>query len=369
MPSTQTPSSLMKAPSSQGLPTVPTLNSWPHFSSINSLNNLGTIPGVKSITSLSGADLANRGNVNRMGNLAQVKSMESMGKNDSYAFLEVFFGDRSSTNLSGMAGKDGKGLKNPGGSGPSGGADEDNEIGLSLEDESPSHMSPNKRETPMPGSSSSPQDSMLGSGTLKRAYDDALAARGLMSVSRSSEKLTDLVLPAKIQRTLSQELMNKGAGASQSSFLSYAYSYASGTTLTVPEGSPSSESHQQYPGQHPVEPQALDYSVGSSDADGHVKVSLATTCALCNQTNVDTQLRPCGHMFHERCLKPSLRTPVGQPRCPIDDVQMHCAVLAIPTDEIVPTQKPVQQQHSSQQDPRSWGGYSSFIPAQSHGSS
>ena len=27
-----------------------------------------------------------------MGNLAQVKSMESMGKNDSYAFLEVFFG-------------------------------------------------------------------------------------------------------------------------------------------------------------------------------------------------------------------------------------------------------------------------------------
>ena len=56
------------------------MNSWPHFSSITSLNNLGTIPGVKIIASLSGADLASKGGVNKMGNVAQVKSMESMGK-------------------------------------------------------------------------------------------------------------------------------------------------------------------------------------------------------------------------------------------------------------------------------------------------
>lgn len=60
------------------LGSVPTLTSWPHFSSISSLNNLGTMTGVKSITSLSGADLASQGNLNKMGNLAQVKSIESM---------------------------------------------------------------------------------------------------------------------------------------------------------------------------------------------------------------------------------------------------------------------------------------------------
>jgi Zinc finger, C3HC4 type (RING finger) len=379
--------SLNKAPSSQGLPTVPTLNSWPHFSSINSLNNLGTIPGVKSITSLSGADLANRGNVNRMGNLAQVKSMESMGKNDSYAFLEVFFGDRSSTNLSGMGGKDGRGLlKNGGGSGGSGnggmGGDEDNEIGLSLEDESPSHHVPtsSRKDAPMGGpsapgqgpgmSSSASQDSMLGSGTLKRAFDDAMAARGLMSVSRSSERLTDLVLPAKIQRTLSQELMNKGTGPPQSSsFLSYAYSYAS--TPPPSDSATSGSQQQQYAGQQAVEP-PVDYSAtSSSETDGHVKVSPATACAICHQTNVDTQLRPCGHMFHERCLKPSLQTPTGQPRCPIDDVQMHCAVLAIPTEEIAASSSKIQQQQQQSSEPQasSWGAYTASAPAPSNGAS
>jgi hypothetical protein len=222
---------------------------------------------------------------------------------------------------------------------------------------------------------------MMGSsGTLKRAFDDAMAARGLMSVSRSSERLTDLVLPAKIQRTLSQELMSKGAGGGappQSSFLSYSYSYASTATSAPQDATASSpSSHQQYPGQQPVEPQQVDYSgIGSSsDADGHVKVSLGTTCAICHQTNVDTQLRPCGHMFHERCLKPSLQAPVGQPRCPIDDVQMHCAVLAIPTDEIMPPSQthPKQDlQHHAQTDQRSsWSSYAhSSVPAPSHGSS
>ena len=85
-----------KIGSSSKLAGVPSsMNSWPHFSSISSLNNLGQMTGVKSITSsFSGANLASQGNLNKMGNLAQIKSMESMGKNDSYAFLEVFFGDR-----------------------------------------------------------------------------------------------------------------------------------------------------------------------------------------------------------------------------------------------------------------------------------
>jgi hypothetical protein len=54
--------------------------------------------------------------------------MEYMGENDSYAFLEVFFGDGSSIILSGMGGKD------QGSSRLNRNLDEDNEIGLSLED-------------------------------------------------------------------------------------------------------------------------------------------------------------------------------------------------------------------------------------------
>ena len=108
-----------------------TLNSWPHFSSISSLNNLGTMTGVKSITSTSGADLASQGNLNKMGNLAQVKSMESTGKSDSYAFSEVFFGDRrmSSMDIAGIDQQ--RGVKRE--------REEDNDVGLSLDaDEPPS---------------------------------------------------------------------------------------------------------------------------------------------------------------------------------------------------------------------------------------
>jgi len=180
---------------SSSLANVPTMNSWPHFSSITSLNNLGTIPGVRSITSLNGQDVSGKGAGIKKGNLAQVKSVESLGKNDSYAFLEVFFGDRnpsSSTNLSVAASKSGK---QP---------EDDNDVGLSLEDESPSQAVSAKA---VPSQVSSLQDT-TEQGTLKRAYDDALAARGLMSVSRSSENLTDLVLPEKIQRTLSREFIN-----------------------------------------------------------------------------------------------------------------------------------------------------------------
>jgi hypothetical protein len=318
----------MKAPSQQrDLTNVPTLNSWPHFSSVTSLNNLGTIPGVKSITSLSGTDVAGKGSFNRMGNLAQVKSMESMGRNDSYAFLEVFFGDRSSNNLSGMGGipKD-KLMKH----------EDEGDIGLSLEDESPSQASPKKDYAAAAPASGAPQPAPMMPGDtddsepghLKRAYDDAMAARGLMAVSRSCEKLSDLDLPPKIQRTLSQEFINKQKFEHAGSF-GYSYASLNGAYLSEQSASP-------YPDQQSIVPPA-NYGGDSHETDGHVKVSTSTVCALCQQPNVDTQLRPCGHMFHERCLKPSLQTPMGQPKCPVDGIPMQSAVLAVPTDDL---QKP-----------------------------
>lgn len=341
----------MKA-STQGrlLVNVPTLNSWPHFSSVSSLNNLGTMPGVKSITSLSQADLAKQGPVNTIGNLAQVKSVESMGRNDSYAFLEVFFGDKSSTNLNQMVSKDSqRGVKRE--------REEDNDVGLSLEDESPATNTPKKDgsgalqsgdvgTTPF-GMDKINSDS---TGTLKRAYDDALAARGLISVSRSCEKLTDLALPAKIQRTLSQEFMRHqqekqqqqqqatSAPAQTQQYAQYQYSAAPATS--DPNASHSTSS-QQYPGQHPGQQvQEMDPSQGrvsqgsnSGETKGSVEVPSATKCAICHQTDVDTQLRPCGHMFHERCLKPSLQAPMGPPCCPIDQIPIQSALLAVPTDE------------------------------------
>jgi hypothetical protein len=254
----------MKSSSHNRLSNVPTLNSWPHFSSVSSLNNLGNMPGVKSITSLSAADLAKQGPVNTVGNLAQVKSIENMGKNDSYAFLEVFFGDRSSNNLSAMGGssantyKDQRGIKRE--------RDEDNDVGLSLEDESPSangqgikHDTANSSTT-VGISSSFASTNPYATGktgadsgdTLKRAYDDAMAARGLMSVSRSSEKLTDLVLPAKMQRTLSQEFMRQQQEKKQHQTLPpqqyVPYQYTSPPVKVVANTRSDKESYQ-YPAQ------------------------------------------------------------------------------------------------------------------------
>jgi Zinc finger, C3HC4 type (RING finger) len=334
-PTSQHP--MMKAPS--GLLGVPSLNSWPHFSSITSLNNLGTIPGVKSITSLNGVDLAGKGNVNKMGNIAQVKSMESMGNNDSYAFLELFFGDRSSTNLSGMGGIGGnlnKGMLSNKQHG-----EDDNEIGLSLEDESPSHTTrkdflaqSSLNQNPSFGSSgtSNVGHSQQDSGYLKRAYDDALAARGLISVSRSCEKLTDLELPVKIQRTLSQNLLNieqEQQMRQQAQQQQYQENLGQGYGIL----SEKSSSHQ-YPGQQATEPngnviEGISSGISNSQ-DEQVQVSSSITCALCSQTKIDTQLRPCGHMFHERCLKPNLTTSGDQPKCPIDGIPIHSAVLAVP---------------------------------------
>ena len=310
-----------KIGSSTKLAGVPSMNSWPHFSSISSLNNLGQMTGVKSIASLSGADLASQGNLNKMGNLAQVKSMESMGKNDSYAFLEVFFGDRgmSSINLSAKqqdSTTGGRGIKRE--------REEDNDVGLSLDgDESPSTSTlkqtvdsdaprraagaPTPAPLPSPGNDGVVQQE---GGTLKRAYDDALAARGLMSVSRSSEKLSDLALPAKMQRTLSQEYLRQHKQQKVQTTTYGQYSYPSATPAPAPtEQQPASEpSTQQYPGQHPGQsPPApvAPYNGGTSSAlsdpstNSSVEVASTTKCALCQKTDVDTQLRPCGHMFHE----------------------------------------------------------------------
>ena len=332
---------------------VPSMNSWPHFSSISSLNNLGQMTGVKSIASLSGADLASQGNLNKMGNLAQIKSMESMGKNDSYAFLEVFFGDRgmSSTNLSGKQqdSGSGRGIKRE--------REEDNDVGLSLDaDESPSATTMKQIDSdaprriagaPIPAPLPAPgKDGISESGTLKRAYDDALAARGLISVSRSCEKLSDLALPAKMQRTLSQEYLRQHkqqqALAQNPQYGQYTYPTASPAPSVATDQS-SEPVSQQYPGQHPGQTAhaSSPYDAGSSFAlsdptstNASVEVSSSTKCALCQKTNVDTQLRPCGHMFHERCLKPSLQTSMGQPRCPIDQSPMDSALLAVPTDEV-----------------------------------
>ncbi|CAB9505805.1 BEL1-like homeodomain protein [Seminavis robusta] len=379
----------MKSNSQSRLASVPSLNSWPHFSSISSLNNLGNMPGVKSITSMSGVDLANQGQVNKMGNLAQVKSMESMGKNDSYAFLEVFFGDRSLNSMNNMAGKGGQAADSSKGRRE---REEDNDVGLSLDDEgpttttssikqemgAPAPMSAAPQPAPLTGASAAKDSN--DTGTLKRAYDDALAARGLMSVSRSSEKLTDLALPAKMQRSLSQEYIRQNQNPNPQTFGQFSYTpppAPAPSTDQPPSSSgnavnnssqqqqpqpPQQQSQQQYAGQHPGEPvqqqqqsrqdpQQRHFHLGHPGAPGEkgantsVQVPAATKCALCNQTNVDTQLRPCGHMFHEHCLKPTLQAHAGQPKCPVDHTAMQSALLAVPTDD---------PQQSSSAQPKPW---------------
>ena len=66
-------------------------------------------------------------------------------------------------------------------------------------------------------------------------------------------------------------------------------------------------------------------------ANTSVEVPSSTKCTLCSSVNVDTQLRPCGHMFHGRCLKPSLQNAIGPPKCPICSTPMQSAILAVPT--------------------------------------
>lgn len=240
--------------------------------------------------------------------------------------------------------------------------DDDNDVGLSLDaDESPSITTVKSGTAAASlGDERSPtadaphlaplaaedigKDKKDDGGTLKRAYDDALAARGLMSVSRSCEKLTDLALPAKLQRTLSQEYLRQQQ-VLPNHHGRHAYSVSS-VDPAKSEGAP--PARQQSPGQHPSQnqlkittgtdkkdyPSAVAARSNPSATNTSVEVPSATMCALCHDTNVDTQLRPCGHMFHETCLKPSLQTAMRQPKCPIDHIPMQSALLAVPTEDV-----------------------------------
>jgi len=277
--------------------------------------------------------------------------MESMGRTDSFAFLEVFFDNPLTGTLQAQ-----RGVKRE--------REEDDNVGLSLDGDdsssptasAPSNTGPtttniNTAPAPAPVPTPAPvKAEEKDKDGLKRAYDDALAARGLISVSRSSEKLTDLALPAKMQRTISQDYL-KSMNANAGSFTSFSFAantpapsipastnQAPPAPLPPPPPAPSSStfpsSNQQYTGQTTQQGQCQIAPLSDPSQSGaSVEVPSSAKCALCNCINVDTQLRPCGHMFHGRCLKPSLQNAVGPPKCPIDGILMQSAVLAVPTDE------------------------------------
>lgn len=276
------------------------MNSWPHFSSVSSLNNLGTMTGVRSIANMSSADLASQGSLNKKGNLAQVKSIESMGRNDSYAFLEVFFDNPSAVIPQ-------KGIKRE--------REDDDNVGLSLDgDDTASPMAVPNPSSSSYASSGVPVPAPLppdgqDNEDLKRAYDDALAARGLISVSRSSEKLTDLALPAKLQKSISQQYLKTLNNGGSTTFTSF--SFNPGMTQTSPSSSPGPEMRRQE----------------SQKAFDSVEVPIDTKCAYCSKTSVDTQLRPCGHLYHSACIKNSL---AERKYCPLDGVPISSAVVCFP---------------------------------------
>jgi hypothetical protein len=246
--------------------------------------------------------------------------------------LEVFFDDKSglanSTHSSGQ-----RGLKRD--------RDDDDAIGLSLDGDdgtSPGQQfKPSAEQAPAPASGAPTpaplpedgNDNVDGTdaegGKLKRAYDDALAARGLIAVRRSCEKLTDLALPAKMQRTLSQEYIRQhNQGQPMGDFFS-----TNNSAYAPNRNNGSSQQLQQYPTQQTVSMDANgDPTVANASS---VEVPSSTKCSLCSSTNVDTQLRPCGHMFHGRCLKPSLQNATGPPQCPMCNTPMQSAILAVPS--------------------------------------
>ena len=271
------------------------------------------------------------------------------GRADSFAFLEVFFDDKSGLAGGGTPAGGPRGVKR----------DYDDAIGLSLDGDDgasqcgPGHKPPPAAATepaparvtsagaaapspapaPLPGEDA--DDAVSEGSKLKRAYDDALAARGLIAVRRSCEKLTDLALPAGMQRTLSQEyIRQQSRGQPLGDFFSaHNSAYAPhGRRNAVAAGGAGTS-------QQPLMPQiASSSSVASAAATNtvpgashSVEVPSSTKCSLCSSVNVDTQLRPCGHMFHGRCLKPSLQNATGPPKCPICTTPMQSAILAVPS--------------------------------------
>ena len=214
--------------------------------------------------------------------------------------------------------------------------EDDDAIGLSLDGDdggTPVTVNSNKpspaeaRNEATNGPSSAPDldedDEETDGGQLKRAYDDALAARGLIAVRRSCEKLSDLALPAKMQRTLSQEYLRQHAqGQPMGDF------FSSSNSQYAPQPNPNGASFPSDTAA-PAPPDNADPN--NMRASTSVQVPSSTKCALCTTVSVDTQLRPCGHMFHGRCLKPSLQNTMGPPKCPMCGTSMQSAILAVPT--------------------------------------
>ncbi len=263
------------------------------------------------------------------------------GRFDSFAFLEVFFDDKSGLNSS-IHGNNGlRGVKRE--------RDDDDAVGLSLDgDDGTSsgqfNNSSNKSSSdqgPDPASDSGGEVGALltyedndgyegnemDGGTLKRAYDDALAARGLIAVRRSCEKLTDLALPAKMQRTLSQEYIRQhNQGQHMGDF------FSTNNSAYAPNSRRNSNNNNNNNNNNCSLQMVLSDGGGNGIMNtSSVEVPSSTTCKLCMFVNVDTQLRPCGHMFHGHCLKPSLQITVGPPKCPICNTSMQSAILAVPT--------------------------------------
>ena len=200
------------------------------------------------------------------------------GRADSYAFLEVFFDNPGNSSN--------RGIKRE--------RDEDENVGLSLDgDDNASPAGPGSalesamKSSGVPVPAPLPADGQDKEG-LKRAYDDALAARGLISVSRSSEKLTDLALPAKMQRTISQEYLKSMTGST--TFTTFSFNPQ---PAPPPEPAPSMPAPSM-PTVHPAMQNPQQGSIltqnGTNENDS-VEVPATTKCAICNQTNVDTQFR------------------------------------------------------------------------------
>ncbi len=256
--------------------------------------------------------------------------------------MEVFFDSAAGSNIS--SSQVHRGIKRE--------REEDDNVGLSLDgdDQSPTTLSNSvsrtisthiKTENSASISASLPSDDHdQDKDGLKRAYDDALAARGLISVSRSSEKLTDLALPAKMQRTISQEyLKSMNAGATPTTFTSFSFNPSPAPAALTHRNENNATSNQHkitHPAQQQFQVQQNSQNLSNTASEmvgSSVEVPATTKCALCDCINVDTQLRPCGCMFHGRCLKPSLQNAMAPPKCPIDNIIMQSAVLAVPTDE------------------------------------
>ena len=162
-------------------------------------------------------------------------------------------------------------------------------MAVKQEEEDPNSSSSAVKPAPLTGDENAEEED---GGGLKRAYDDALAARGLIAVRQSSEKLTDLALPAKMQRTLSQEYIKQhNQGAPMGDFFNAQASSAFSPNRTNRINGVGAV------GQATAQQQA---AMGANDQS--VQVPSTTKCSLCYQTNVDTQLRPCGHMVRRGAL-------------------------------------------------------------------